>query len=297
MQKGPSTSCQFLEWLCLFQPSSLHTSGPESSLSTGLWDWLITLFVPIVCICVCVVWRGGRTWLIYSVWKEEGALSPLPHFLNTPQALFMHVLISTVTNDLIFGKVSRRSLGRVAGRWGLCLGHFWFVCTKRPSCGCHSRLMPILGVMTSFCTWCEGGQLKKFRFHGSRKGNMKCCSLLYSQHTPISLIPVFRSWLFLAANSKWGWKIDLHCSVGHLDLSVSIKITVFEADKIFWWERKKRFSISAQNYVSKEEFKHCCSGLLKSFFPSIFFPEEVQMISSLVPLDTASWKWRPVLRH
>lgn len=120
-----------------------------------------------------------------------------------------------------------------------------------------------------FCTWCEGGQLTKFSFYGSRKGNVKCCALLSSQHTPISLIHWFLSRLVLAANSKWGWKIDHYCSFEHRDLSISIKITVFEADEVIW-KKKTTFSISAQKYVSQEEFKHC-AGLLKPFFFFSFF--------------------------
>lgn len=72
-EKGPSTSCQFLEWLCLFQPSSLHTSGPGSSLSTGLWDWLITPFVPVVHVCVCG--GGGGQNMTYLFCMKGGGSS------------------------------------------------------------------------------------------------------------------------------------------------------------------------------------------------------------------------------
>lgn len=133
--------------------------------SACLWPSLPTLHGTVGLIDNCI-----------RSWREEGEerwgsffLSLL--FLDTPLALFMHVLFSTVTNDLISKK---HYVGHL--QWGGPLS--WTLCTKRTDCGCHSRVMHILGTTVRFCSWFKQYLLQQFSFHSSRKGNMRCFGLL-----------------------------------------------------------------------------------------------------------------------
>lgn len=104
----------------LFWPqSSLSLSLPISlSLPLSLQNftgWLITTVV--------AVGERGQS-------RDEGALSALPHSTNAPRALFMHVLISTVTYDLIFLK-SITSVIRTSGVEAGPLSWSLLVCVYR----------------------------------------------------------------------------------------------------------------------------------------------------------------------
>lgn len=155
---------------CFWTPQlrSLFASGPLFPLSMGLWDWLITSFVP-------EGKRGMSTWLILSLawWRMEGGGGVFfPNFLSSPfldapQALNRHVLFLTVTNELIFWKALGRSLGKRDVRAFLCRkralacqsgGAFSpspivsaiFFCTNGTNCAWRSRV-----ILSIFWAWWE----------------------------------------------------------------------------------------------------------------------------------------------